>query len=72
VGPLNGPTNPNGLAFHPNGNLYLVDNSTDTFYVINTATGTATPIGSTGAGNLLGLTYFDGQVPVELTGFAVE
>jgi hypothetical protein len=72
VGPRKGATNPNGLAFPPNGNLYLVDNSTDTFYTIDTATGTATPIGATGAGNLLGLTYFDGQVPVELTGFSVE
>ncbi|MET0552506.1 MAG: hypothetical protein ABW221_05685 [Vicinamibacteria bacterium] len=73
VGPLLGPTNPNGLAFHPIiGSLFLVDNSTDTLYTLNLATGAATPVGSTGAGNLLGLAYVDGQVPVELTGFAVE
>jgi sugar lactone lactonase YvrE len=73
VGPLLGPTNPNGLAFHPgSGTLFLVDNSTDTFYSLNTATGAAVPIGSTGPGNLLGLAFIDGQVPVGLAGFAVE
>lgn len=73
VGPLGGPTNPNGLAFHPlTGSLFLVDNSTDTFYSVNMATGAATPIGATGTGNLLGLAYVDGQVPVELTAFSVE
>lgn len=73
VGALGGPTNPNGLAFHPLlGTLFLVDNSTDTFYSINTSTGAATAVGSTGAGNLLGLAYVDGQVPVDLTTFAVE
>jgi hypothetical protein len=73
VGPLGGPTNPNGLTFHPDsGSLFLVDNSTDTFYTVNMATGAATAIGPTGTGNLLGLAYFNGQVPVELSGFAVE
>ena len=73
IGPLNGPTNPHGLAFNPdNGVLYLVDTGTDGFYSINTTTGAATLLGSMGAGNLLGLTYFNGQIPVELTGFTIE
>jgi hypothetical protein len=29
-------------------------------------------VGSTGTGNLIGLTYFNGPIPVELMGFAVE
>jgi hypothetical protein len=73
VGPLNGPTNPNALAYHPdNGSLYMLDNVTDTFYTINMTTGAATPIGSTGTGNLLGLAYINGPIPVELMGFTVE
>lgn len=58
IGPLTGPTNPNGLAFHGvNGRLYMVDNSTDNLYTIDLSTGLATVIGSTGTGNLLGLVY---------------
>jgi DNA-binding beta-propeller fold protein YncE len=73
VGPLAGPTNPNGLAYHPdNGNLYLVDNTTDSFYTINMATGAATLVGPMGTGNLLGLAYINGPIPVELMGFTVE
>jgi len=73
VGPLTGPTNPNGLAFDPDtGTMYLVDNSTDSFYTINLATGAATLIGSTGTGNLLGLAYINGPIPVELQGFQIE
>jgi DNA-binding beta-propeller fold protein YncE len=73
VGALGGPTNPNGLAFHPDlGILFMVDNNTDTFYTINMATGAATAIGSTGAGNLLGLAYLNGAIPVELVGFSVD
>lgn len=73
IGPLAGPTNPNGLAFDTDtGILYLVDNTTDTFYTINVTTGAATPVGPTGTGNLLGLAYINGPIPVELTGFTVE
>lgn len=73
VGPLSGPTNPNGLAFDPDtGTLYLVDNSTDSFYSINMATGAATLIGAMGSGNLLGLAWIDGPIPVELQSFEIE
>jgi DNA-binding beta-propeller fold protein YncE len=73
VGPLAGPTNPNGLAYNrDNSTLYLVDNTTDTFYTINLTTGAATAVGSTGTGNLLGLAYINGPIPVELMGFTVE
>jgi sugar lactone lactonase YvrE len=73
VGPLSGPTNPNGLAFAPDtGTMYLVDNSTDTLYTINLTTGAAAVIGSTGTGNLLGLAYINGPVPVELQSFHIE
>ena len=73
VGPLNGPTNPNGLAFDPDTNtLYLVDNTTDSLYTIDRATGAATLIGSTGTGNLLGLAYVNGPIPVELQSFEIE
>ena len=58
IGPLTGPTNPNGLAYNrDNQLLYLVDNTTDSLYTINLATGAANLIGSTGPGNLLGLVY---------------
>ncbi len=58
IGPLLGPTNPNGLAYVPEiQTMYLVDNSTDTLYTLNLATGAATAVGSTGGGNLLGLVY---------------
>lgn len=73
VGPLNGPTNPNGLAFDPDtGTTYLVDNTTDSLYTLNLATGAATLVGSTGTGNLLGLLYINGPIPVELMGFEIE
>jgi uncharacterized protein DUF6923 len=73
VGPLTGPTNPNGLAFDFNNSImFMVDNNTDTFYSLNLATGAATAIGSTGTGNLLGLAYTSGPVPVELLDFGVE
>jgi hypothetical protein len=42
-----------------NGLMYMVDNSTDTLYTIDMSTGAASAIGSTGAGNLLGLVYYD-------------
>jgi DNA-binding beta-propeller fold protein YncE len=58
IGPLSGPTNPNGLAYVPEDDaIYMVDNSTDTLYTIDRTTGAATTIGSTGAGNLLGLVW---------------
>jgi hypothetical protein len=73
VGALAGPTNPNGLAFDSGSSImHLVDNSTDTFYSLNLATGAATAIGSTGTGNLLGLAYTTGPLPVELLEFRVE
>lgn len=68
IGPLNGPTNPNGLAYNwDNGLLYLIDNTTDNLYTINTATGAASVIGSTGSGNLLGLVYIPAPVPEPAT-----
>lgn len=58
IGPLVGPTNPNGLAFNrDNGLMYMVDNNTDNLYTIDMATGAATVIGSTGSHNFLGLVY---------------
>jgi hypothetical protein len=58
LGPLNGPTNPNGLAYVPEDDaLYLVCNSTDTLYTLDRTTGAAVAIGSTGSGNLLGLVW---------------
>lgn len=55
---LGGPTNPNGLAYDAAaGVMYLVDNSTDQLYRVDLASGFAQPIGSTGAGNLLGLVH---------------
>lgn len=73
IGPLVTSTNPNGLAFDPdNGILYMVDNSQDNFYTIDMATGAATVVGSTGPGNLLGLAWIDGPIPVELQSFTIE
>lgn len=73
VGALAGPTNPNGVAFNStNGQMYLVDNSTDSLYTLNLATGAATLVGSTGTGNLLGLVWMPGSLPVELQGFTAE
>lgn len=58
IGPLNGPTNPNGLAFDWTTNrLYLTCNNTDTLYTVDTTTGAATAIGSHGPGNILGLVF---------------
>ena len=58
IGPLTGPTNPNGLAFDSDtATMYLVDNSTDNLYTIDLSTGAATLVGSNGSGNLLGLAY---------------
>jgi len=58
IGPLQGSTNPNGLAYVPElQTMFMVDNSTDTFYSLDLSTGAATAIGSTGTGNLLGLVY---------------
>ncbi|HSL18539.1 MAG TPA: hypothetical protein VLB51_11600 [Methylomirabilota bacterium] len=73
IGPLNGPTNPNGVAYDPDaGTLFVVCNSTDALYSVDMATGAATLIGSTGSGNLLGLAWIDGPIPVELQSFSVE
>lgn len=36
------------------------------------ATGAATLIGSTGTGNLLGLAFINGPIPVELMGLTIE
>jgi len=67
IGPLNGPTNPNGVAFNrDNGLMYMVDNSTDNLYTINLLTGAATLIGSTGSGNLLGLVYIPVPEPASV------
>jgi len=58
VGPLAGPTNPNGLAYDWIGDrLFLIDNSTDNLYTVNRATGQTTVVGSMGAGNTLGLVF---------------
>lgn len=73
IGPLNGPTNPNGLAFHTdNGTMYLVDNNTDSLYALDLVTGAATLVGSNGTGNLLGLVWMPGNLPVELQGFTAD
>jgi DNA-binding beta-propeller fold protein YncE len=73
VGALTGPTNPNGVAYlAATDTLYMVDNSTDSLYTINRATGAATLIGSNGSGNLLGLAWTTGPIPVELQSFDAE
>lgn len=73
VGALTGPTNPNGLAYlAATDTLYMVDNNTDSLYTINRATGAATLIGSTGSGNLLGLAWTTGPIPVELQAFDAD
>lgn len=72
IGPLNGPTNPNGLAYNSdNDTIYMVDNNTDSFYSINRATGAATLIGSMGAGNLLGLAYIPIPEPSALIAIGI-
>lgn len=73
VGALSGPTNPNGVAYvAATDTLYMVDNSTDNLYTINRTTGAATVIGTTGTGNLLGLAWTTGPVPVELQTFDAD
>jgi hypothetical protein len=58
VGPLAGPTNPNGLAYvAEEDTIYLICNNTDSLYTVDPATGNTTLIGSTGDGNLLGLVW---------------
>lgn len=58
LGFLTHSTNPQGLAYHERRRkVYLVDNTTDQLYIVNTSSGLATSVGSTGSGNLLGLVY---------------
>jgi hypothetical protein len=62
VGPLNGPVNANGLAYDiDNQRVHLVCNYTDTLYRVDTATGSAAPIGAPGGGNLIALVYVPGN-----------
>lgn len=69
IGPLNGSTNPNGVAYRPdNDRLYVVDNSQDNLYWIDRNTGTANVIGSTGSGNLLGLLWIPDNLVLTLSG----
>jgi hypothetical protein len=73
IGTLNGPTNPNSLAYNADtGVLYMADNSTDNLYTMDVATGAAVLVGSMGSGNVLGLTWYTGPIPVELQSFSVE
>jgi len=73
VGALNTSTNPNGVTYDPDtGTLYMADNSTDNFYSIDMATGNASVIGSMGSGNILGLAWIDGPIPVELQSLTVD
>lgn len=66
VGPLNGPTNPNSLAFLPGTQtLYMIDNSQGNLYTIDLATGAATLIGSVSGGNILGLVWLPGSITRE-------
>jgi len=63
IGALNGPTNPNGLAYDHNlDRLFLIDNNTDNLYIINRTTGVANLVGSVGSGNYLGLVYVNGAL----------
>lgn len=59
IGPLGAvSTNPNGLAYNfDNDTMYMIDNTADNLFSVDLSTGAATVIGSTGAGNLLGLAY---------------
>lgn len=58
IGPLLGPTSPNGLAYHwVSGQMYLMCNFTDRLYVVDPSTGQATAIGPVVVGNVLGLAY---------------
>ncbi len=61
IGNLQGSSNPHGLAFDAAlGTVYMVDNASDVLYAIDTTTGHAHAIGSTAAGNLLGLACIPG------------
>jgi sugar lactone lactonase YvrE len=72
IGPLSGPTNPNGLAYNfDNDTMYLIDNSTDNFYSVNLSTGAATLIGPMGSGNLLGLVYIPEPATLATLGVAL-
>lgn len=58
VGPTLETSNPTGSAFDwSSGLTYTVDNSTDELYALDLLTGRAQLVGSTGAGNLLGLAF---------------
>jgi hypothetical protein len=65
VGPLGSTaTNASALAYDTdNAVMYLIDNVSDTLYTVDLASGTATIVGSTGAGNLQGLVYIPGDTP---------
>lgn len=61
IGNLQGSSNPQGVAFDADtGTLWMVDNASDLLYAIDSQTGQGHAIGSTGAGNLLGLAYLPG------------
>lgn len=64
VANLQNSINPHGLAYDSQlGTLYLVDNAANQLFAIDTATGHALPLGSTGAGfNLLGLAHVPGGI----------
>ncbi|HYE62728.1 MAG TPA: hypothetical protein VD997_12100 [Phycisphaerales bacterium] len=64
VGPLNGPTNPHGVAYVPhNDTLYVACSNTQTLSTINVDTGTATVVGFLGSGNWLGLAWVPTTCP---------
>lgn len=68
-----GLTSFSNLGWNPNtGVMYLTNSGTDSLYTLNLATGAATLVGSTGTGNLLGLVFLPGALPVELQGFTAE
>ena len=61
VGPLTNSVQPAALAFDSDtGVMYLLDNVNDQLFAVDTVTGRANSIGSTGVGNLLGLAYLPG------------
>ncbi|HMS56471.1 MAG TPA: hypothetical protein PKA27_13825 [Fimbriimonadaceae bacterium] len=63
VGPLTGPSNPNGITYHSGvDTIFLVDNTLDNLYFVNRNTGAATLLGSTGTGNLLGLAFLGSRM----------
>lgn len=58
LGPMTGTSNPHGLAYDFNNDrMFLIDSATDTLYTLDLTTGAANVVGSTGAGNLLGLAF---------------